>query len=179
MLAGAMPENVGLDDTTVTVIITFDNPPTLDGVISVVKPLLQNHRLSTVPKGEHRSTKWKFENVGENDPKRMVRVVDISCDTKEEWAEIVEQQRHKSLRKEDLPWWEFVLMKNSGKEDHLLLFRFDHGLGDGLSFASVLTKILKRADGSDLTSIIPASMISNKTKAKCKPKPFLTLLCRH
>lgn len=167
-MAGAMPEDVKFINATINAFLTFDSPPKLDDIISDVKALFQYPKLSSVPKGKHRSTKWNFESVGDIDPKRMVRVLNISCDTKEEWVEIVQQQKETSVRKEDLPWWEFVLMTNSGKGEHLLLFRIDHSIADGLSLARVFENILKKeTNGTKETegsSWIPTSMIANKIR---------------
>jgi hypothetical protein len=166
MMSGAMPANVKFVNGTISAFLTFDSPPELDDLVSVVKSLFRYPKLSSVPKGTRRSTNWNFESVGDIDPKRMIRVLNISCDTKEEqWVEIMQQQKGISVRKEDLPWWEFVLMKNSGKGEHLLLFRIDHSIADGLSLAKVFESILKKeTDGTQGSSWIPTSMISNKIK---------------
>ncbi len=162
LLGGPMLDKAKLDYATVNLIATFDKAPEVDSVAQVVQSLFYYQRMSTVPKGKERSVKWKFESVGVIDPKRMIREVDISCDTREEWADIVQQQTKISLRKDDLPWWEFVLMNNRGKESSLLLFRFDHGIGDGLAFAKVFTKMIKHMDGSKIESMIPKKMLDKK-----------------
>ena len=165
MMSGVLPESVKFEGSVINAFLTFDNPPELDDIVSEVKRLFQYHKLSNVPTGKYRSTNWKFEDVGDIDPERMVRVMNISCDTKEEWAEIVQQQKEKPIRKESLPWWEFVLMKNSGKGDHLLLFRIDHSIADGLSLGKVFQGILKKeTDGLETSSWIPTSMISKKVR---------------
>ena len=162
LLAGPMPEGVNLEYATVNLVVTFQKAPTVENVAKVVEDLFYYHRMSTVPKGEERSTKWKYEYVGEIDPKKMIREVDISCNNREEWADIVQQQTKITLRRADLPWWEFVILNNRGKEDSLVLFRFDHCIGDGLSFAKVFTKMIKHMDGSEVESMIPKKMLDKK-----------------
>ena len=115
--------------------------------------------------------KSKERNIKPADNKKPTNIStgdigNIKCNTKEEWAEILQEQRNFSLRRDNLPWWEFVLIINGGKGDHILLFRFDHGLGDGISLSKVFTKAIKRIDGSEIQSMLPPSMISNKAKAK-------------
>ena len=179
VMAGYMPDRIRLGDPTINVITTYENPPKVDDIISSVETLFQYHRLSTVPTGKKASLDWKFESVGSIDPKRMIRVLNISCDTKEEWAEVVHEQRNTSLRTRNLPWWEFVLMINEGKGDHVLLFRIDHALGDGLSVGKALTSIIKGVDGSEIQNMIPASMISNKqTKSNTSFMGRLSMLLR-
>lgn len=162
IMEGCMPGHIGLDNPTITIICTFDEPPKIDSILSNVETFFQFHRLSTVPKP---NKLWEFQSVGKINPSKMVRQLSVCCDSEEEWAEIVQQQRKVNLRREDLPWWEFVLMINEGKGDHLLLFRIDHGVADGLSLAKVFPSILKRMDGSDVSTLIPESMISSKAKA--------------
>lgn len=166
IIAGCMPEQVGLDNPTINIIFTFDDVPKLDDVVAAVKTLFKYHRLASVPKFDSANGNWEFKSVGEIDPSRMVRELNITCDTSEEWTDTVQQQKHESLRREDLPWWEFVLMTNEGKGDHLLLFRIDHGIADGISLAHVFPCVLKRADMSEVSSLIPTNMISNKTNAE-------------
>ena len=166
IMDGCMPDYVGLDNPTINIIFTFDSAPDVKELVSSVQTFFQYRRLSTVPNGNKSRKKWTFENVGDIDPRKMVRVINISCDTKEEWTKIVQQQRDINLRRNDLPWWEFVLMINEGKEDHILLFRIDHGIADGLSLANIFPCILKKLDGSGVSTLIPPSMISNKERAE-------------
>lgn len=168
-IAGCMPDFVNLDNPTITVVMTFQKrPPKLDLLTEAVEEILHYKRLSSVPtQASGNLKKWKFENLDkELDPRRMIRILDINCDTTEEWAKIVGEQRQVSLRRKDLPWWEFVLMNNSGEGVHLLLFRIDHGLADGLSVGKVFTKIIKRIDGSTIHSLLPPTMMSNKSKSR-------------
>ena len=169
IMTGCMPEYVNLGDPTITVIMTFkNNPPSMNNVSAVASSFLQYHRLHSVPKQKTKKNlkHWIYERVEPNiDPKKMIRVVDICCDTKEEWADIVQGQRAVSLRRQDLPWWELVIMKNKGKEDHILLFRIDHGIADGLSVGKLFTNVITKSDGSPIDTLIPKSMTSNKKQA--------------
>jgi hypothetical protein len=167
VMDGCMPDCVQLGDPTINVVMMYDKktPPKLEDIVLAVDKLFVYHRLSTVPrKNSSSGTKWwTFESVGNINPKKMIREVEISCDTKEDLATIVQQQRSHSLRKENLPWWEFVLLTNKGSNDHVLLFRIDHGIADGLSVGKAFTNIIKRVDGSAIPNLIPSSMISNKS----------------
>ena len=180
MMAGCMPEYVNLGDPTITVIMTFkNNPPTMNNVSDAATSFLQYQRLNSVPRQKTKKNfkSWSYERVDPNiDPKKMIRVVDICCDTKEEWADIVQDQRVVSLRRQNFPWWEFVIMKNEGKEDHILLFRIDHGVADGLSIGKLFTDVITRSDGSPIDTLIPKSMTSNKRQAAKKWFSLLTKL---
>lgn len=158
-----MPEKANMDHASVNLVVTFEETPKIDALAKIAESLFYYNRMSSVPKGEERSLKWTFESVGVIDPKKMIREIQIKCDTREEWAEISQQQTKVSLRREDLPWWEFVILDNTGKEDSLILFRFDHGIGDGLAFAKVFTKMIKTLDGQDIESMIPKKMMDKKT----------------
>ncbi len=164
MMAGVMPEKVKLEYASVNLVVTFDEAPKIENVAEVVKSLFYYHRLSNVPTGQERTRNWRYQSNGVIEPRKMIRQLDIHCDSKEEWAEILQEQSHISLRREDLPWWEFVILNNRGKEDSLLLFRFDHCIGDGLAFAKVFTKMIRYMDGRVIESMIPKKMIDKKAK---------------
>lgn len=161
IIAGCMPERVKLEDPTITVIFKLESLPKKEDLMKDVKKLFQYHRLTSVPVGEPRTTSWIFEKV-DVDPEMMIRSIEASSDTEEELARIVQEQRYYTLRKTDVPWWEFCLISNTGSSGHVVLFRIDHGIADGLSLATVFSDILTNADGSKV-SIIPKSMVSNKT----------------
>ena len=168
MAMGVMPERVGLRDPTINVIMTCDKLPELEDIANVIKTMFQYHRLASVPVREDGSAEWSFETVGTIDPLKMVREVNMTCDTKEEWAEIVQDQQKQSIRRIDLPWFEFVLMNNEGAGDNVLLFRIDHCVADGFSLGKIFSSVLKKGDGSTFFSLIPPSMVSNKQKVNRK-----------
>ncbi len=176
-----MPEYVNLDNPTITVVMTFKkNPPNINKLTDTVQNILLYKRLSSVPTQASENVKeWKFESVDKKiDPRKMLRILDINCDTTAEWAKIAEEQRQVSLRRNNLPWWEFVLMNNSGEGDHLLLFRFDHGVADGLSVGKIFTKIIKTFDGSAIDSLIPHSMSNSKNQSRSDWRSLLMKLPR-
>jgi hypothetical protein len=174
IMTGIMPDCVQLEDPSINVVMMYDKktPPKLEDIVLAVDKLFIYHRLSTVPKRMKgcSSKWWDFESAGNIDPKEMIREENISCDTKEDLATIVQQQRSSSLRKENLPWWEFVLLINKGNGDHVLLFRIDHSIADGLSLGKAFTNIIKRVDGSTIPNLIPPSMISKQSSTTVSKK---------
>ncbi len=163
-----MPDSVNLRNPTINIIMTCDKLPKLEDIANVIKTMFQYHRMASVPIGKDGDPDWSFEKIGPIDPLNMVRELKMKCDTKEEWAEVVQEQQKQSIRRIDLPWWEFVLMNNEGAGDHVLLFRIDHSVADGLSLGKIFTSVIQRNDGSTMSSLIPPSMISNKEKVDSK-----------
>jgi len=64
------------------------------------------------------------------------------------------------------PHREFVLIANKGKSESMLIWRFDHTIGDGLSIGKMGSGIITHADGTPLDDLIPPSMRSTKVSPR-------------
>jgi hypothetical protein len=171
MAMGCFPERINLGDFIINIIITFDrkDTPTMEDILPLIQKLFKYDRLSGLPVGRAGSPDWYIQKIDSVvDPNRMIRVINTSCDTKEDLASVIQQQRDFSVRRRETPWWEFVLVKNDGKGDSLLIFRIDHSVGDGLSVAKAFNDILTRGDGSTLTNLVPESMHENRKRVDMK-----------
>ena len=166
---GNMPEEVKMNDPTIHVLMSFkDNHqcPSEDDLVPIIQKLFEfSDRLSGIPEGTFRSPKsWYFKPLQNLDPKPMVRTVNANCDTMEELAEIVQDQRKFYLRDDErcLPWWEFVIIANTGKSESMLCLRVDHAIGDGFSIGNICSTFITDGDGKLLGDFIPESMKLSK-----------------
>lgn len=169
MLAtGCLPTET---DPTINIFISFDSIqacPSEEDIVSIVPLLLNYDRMSGIPRSEARwfkQSEWYFENNNPPiEPERMVRTLEVSCDTDRAMEEIVDQQSLLSLRdnSRNLPWWEFILLRNKGKGESMLVLRVDHTIGGGFSIGKICATFLTNADGTPIDDLIPASMKETK-----------------
>mmetsp|Transcript_6708 Transcript_6708/g.10028 ORF Transcript_6708/g.10028 Transcript_6708/m.10028 type:complete len:526 (-) Transcript_6708:272-1849(-) len=171
---GTMPDDVNLDNPTMQVLISFskNNCPSVEDVAEMVEKTFQFPRMACIPKGIFGGEDWVFQPSDKPiDPMRMVRVLEVSCDTVQDLADIVQgESRRRVLRAphRNLPWWEFILILNKGNGDSMLVLRIDHAVGDGYSVGQICANFITNEDGTPLGSFYPESMKANKQKEDAK-----------
>jgi len=162
---GAFPDKVNLREPVIQALISFkdiNDCPKEDDIIPLVAKLIEDvDRMAGIPKRYGRSSEWYFEKCPKIDPARMIRTFDVNHDSIDGMANEVQNLRINDelvTEKRNLPWWEFCLIRNSGKSESMLVWRVHHAIGDGLSLGHVSLKIITRTDGTPVDDLIPASM---------------------
>jgi len=176
---GNMPDEVGMTDPTIHVMMSFEDMqqcPQENDLIGIAEKILQFDRFSGIPTQDTSSQKQWYVRpcLPLVDVRQMIRIVQESCDSINEVAVIVQEQRHYKLRdpNRDLPWWELVLIRNVGTSESMLLLRVDHALGDGLSIAKVCAQFITNHRGEPIQDFIPQKM--RLAKAVYRFKTFLS-----
>ncbi len=114
---------------------------------SIVKPMLEYERLSTVPLPNGMYQQRQNNNMFA--PECMVRTITIHGSQKVTMDNLtahLDDDLRSSSR--NLPWWEFLLVKNEGTGNSAVLLRIEHCLADGLSISSILENLITDEDGN-------------------------------
>lgn len=170
---GSFPPVANVKEPIVNSAIYFDECPTANDVAELlVKPLLQYERLSTVPDLTNHSFRSSSHGDGLR-PMDLVRELSIDGDNATLNRTIVEHcQDTLGAGRDDLPWWEVLIIRNRGPGSSAAVLRIHHVIGDGLALVGILQKILVTEDGSPIKSPISfkSSASSSALDAKKKKK---------
>ena len=170
---GTFPPIANVKEPIINAALYFDDCPTASAVAEmIVKPLLAYERLSQVPDLDNKicrpSTCTSRSHV-EVQPMDLVRELSINGDHNLTTRTIVEHcQDALGDGRDDLPWWEVLILRNSGKGSSACVIRVHHVIGDGLALVSAFEKILTNEDGTPIVS--PTSLQSGSAKGKTKKK---------
>lgn len=152
---GSFPPESNVKEPIINVAVYFDDgPPTADAVAElVVKPLLAYTRLSEVPDLTNRTT--RPSRHGGVRPLDLVRELTIKGDDTLTNKTIVEHcQDTLGAGRDDLPWWEVLIISNAGPGSSAAVIRIHHVIGDGLALVAAFEKFLTDVNGASIQSPI-------------------------
>ena len=161
---GSFPPDANVKEPIINAAVYFDDdPPTANDVAQlVVKPLLVNKRLSEVPDLTNHTT--RLSRHGDVRPLDLVREITIKGDDNVTNRTIVEHcQDTLGEGRDDLPWWEILIVKNTGVGSSACVVRVHHVIGDGLALVGAFEKFLTDVDGASIKS--PISFKSSASSA--------------
>lgn len=123
--------------------------------------------IRTVPVGTKGKNDWTMKKIPDIQPEKLVRVLKTSCDD-DELIKYIASHMQDSLRegRGELPWWEFLIIDNSGSGKSAVVLRIEHVLGDGLSLVKLFEGFLTKEDGSPVENLVPTSMSAKFEKQK-------------
>ena len=160
----SFPPDANVKEPIINAAVYFDDdPPTADDVAElVVKPLLAYTRLSEVPDLTNHTT--RPSRHGDVRPLDLVREISIRGDDSVTNRTIVEHcQDALGAGRDDLPWWEILIVKNTGAGSSACVVRVHHVIGDGLALVGAFEKFLTDVDGASIQS--PISFKSSASSA--------------
>lgn len=161
---GSFPPDANVKEPIINAAVYFDDdPPSANDVAQlVVKPLLVYTRLSEVPDLTNHTT--RPSSHGDVRPLDLVREITIKGDDNVTNRTIVEHcQDTLGEGRDDLPWWEILIVKNTGVGSSACVVRVHHVIGDGLALVGAFEKILTDVDGASIQS--PISFKSSVSSA--------------
>lgn len=159
MAIGAFPAKANTPDPIINAVMFFrECPRTQEIVDQVVTKMLQYERLNSV----YDANTGKSRPCENLDPQDLVRVIKVQGSDQDALMKIVDQQMHHPLsegaRGELLPWWEFLVLQNTGRGPSAVLWRSHHALADGISMVNIVEDIITDMDGKPVANILPGSM---------------------
>lgn len=170
---GGFPAETNYPDPVIHACLILPKCPTIHDVLTHVVPqILEYRRMATIPFPRSRSDR----PCGNLDPSKLVRRHEFHQDDHQNDTllyDIVKDHLHQPLStgREDLPWWEIVILDNTGTGNSCVLWRVHHCLADGMSMVAMVENFIKHVDGSPMESLVPTRM-NNKFKVK---KPWYQL----
>lgn len=168
---GALPDYMEMFEPVIQVLISFPSikeMPTEEEITNTLVPrFLKLDRMKGIPRNVGKECAFvPKENLN---PEQFVRFVDVTCNSIKELGNQAQKLNDDELRSKerDLPWWEFVLLRNHSKKfpESMLVLRIDHAIGDGLSIGRICSLIMTNMDGSQVHSLIPTNLVLNKKKS--------------
>lgn len=172
---GSFPPVTNVKEPIINTAVYFESaaecPSAGDVAEMIVKPLLKYERLSSVPDLKDRicrpSSHGGEDSNGEVDPSALVRELTIDGDEQLLNKTIVEHcQDALGEGRDDLPWWEILILRNKSNGPSACVIRVHHVIGDGLAMVSAFEKLLTTEDGKAITSPISFSGGASKKKSK-------------
>lgn len=156
MVMGIFPKKIQYPDCIIHGSIFFHDCPSKEAIAEfMVKPMLQYKRLSSIP-DLHSSTMTR--PCPPFAPMDLIRKITISG-SDEATYEAIFQRLHDPLRegRNDLPWWEILLIENDGAGQSAVVLRIHHSLGDGVSLVHVFEQMVTYQDGTSFKSMMTFS----------------------
>ncbi|KAL3919163.1 MAG: hypothetical protein SGILL_003892 [Bacillariaceae sp.] len=175
---GSFPDTVSFGDPVINAVLMFPNakecPKEQDILDQVVKVLLEYERFNSVFDPQT-GVANPLEDL---DPKDLVRTVEFNGSTEKDIMKVMEKHANEplsdGLRGAVLPWWEFLILKNTNsKGECAVVWRVHHALGDGMSLVQVVQEIFFNANGEKLSDMVPPGM---KKKFQMKRSPVAWIL---
>jgi hypothetical protein len=162
----SFPVEAEVPDATINAACYFrDEPPSKQEIGNdIVNPLLEYERFSgildlTSQRFHHHPRCVQFS------PGDLVREIEIDGD--EEWTQrTIFAHLQDPLKKPDMPWWEMLLVRNSGSGRSAVVIRVHHALADGLALVHFFQRILVTEQGQPPHMIAATTSTDNKTTNK-------------
>jgi diacylglycerol O-acyltransferase / wax synthase len=152
---GSFPEHTNVPDAIINTAAYFDGrPPSVQDVVRlIVEPLLREQypRLSQVL---DRATGVFHEPSQPYQAQDLVREIlvqgDDSCTHDMIFDHLVDDLKHT-----DRPWWEILIIKNTGPGMSACVVRVHHALADGLALVHAFQKVLTTKTNVGSTKVPP------------------------
>jgi hypothetical protein len=159
MAIGAFPAKANTPDPIINAVMFFQECPRTQEIVNqIVTKMLQYERLNSV----YDTITGKSRPCENLDPQDLVRVIKVQGSDEDSLMAIVDQQMHHPLsegsRGELLPWWEFLVLQNTGRGPSAVVWRSHHALADGISMVNIVEDIITDMDGNPVVNILPRSM---------------------
>ena len=114
---------------------------------------------------------WYFREIEQIYPNSLIREITMAGNERDLvdfiGTHMQDLLRDPVSRGQELPWWEFLVIKNTGTCSSAVVSRIEHVLADRLSTVKLFEQFLRREDGSTVGELIPKSM-GNKFKKEEK-----------
>jgi diacylglycerol O-acyltransferase / wax synthase len=159
MAVGSFPAKANYPDPIINAVMFFQECPRAHEIVNqIVSKMLQYERLNSV----YDASTGKSRPCENLDPNDLVRVIKVQGSDQDALMKIVDQQMHHPLsegsRGELLPWWEFLVLQNTGRGPSAVVWRSHHALADGISMVNIVEDIITDMDGKPVSNILPRSM---------------------
>ncbi|KAL3780270.1 hypothetical protein ACHAW5_001530 [Stephanodiscus triporus] len=170
---GSFPPKANVKEPIINVAVYFakatDCPSSLDVAQLIIKPWLEYERLSQVPDFDRRI--FRPSTLVEIKPVDLIREFHISGDEEFLNQTIVDHlQDTLGAGRDDLPWWEILIIRNAGAGPSACVLRVHHVIGDGLALVAAFEKLKAAEDGGDSNNI-PSLSFKNGGIEKSANKP--------
>lgn len=122
----------------INVALFVDDLPEERELLVLMEKLLGYHRFASVPTKMGR--RWMWNPVDAVDPRAHIaraRVADAGG-----VQEQINAAMMQPLRDLERPWWELLLVENTGPGESCVIFRVDHSIADGISLIQVMNETL-------------------------------------
>ena len=115
-----------------------------------------------MPEYNSGTNQWEFREV---DVSIDDLVISWQVDSEEEALKLVDDIQKKPIHDIDnKPWWIFHLIENVGLGESVVMARFHHAIGDGISLVLVMQRLMTDKDGKPLQISLPGARHDKDTK---------------
>ncbi|KAL7530211.1 hypothetical protein ACHAXR_003365 [Thalassiosira sp. AJA248-18] len=174
---GSFPPETNVKEPIINSAVYFDGescPSSEDVATMIIKPLLDGYeRLSSVPDLDEHICRPSYHGGEENggniiDPMKLIRELDIDGGDETLLNKTIVEHCQDTLGegRGDLPWWEILIIRNSGGGPSACVIRFHHVIGDGLALVSAFEKLLTTEDGKPIHSPVSLQRSASSTASK-------------
>jgi len=112
MALGSFPARVQSPEHVINAALMFNDCPSPQDVVDqIVKRFLEYERFNVIPEPEKGTSRHCAKDL---DPSRLVRHVVIKGDKQLTWDTLRAHLLDPVTEKEDLPWWEVLIVEVSG-----------------------------------------------------------------
>lgn len=159
---GSFPPRANVKEPIINAVVYFDDgecPPSKDVAEMIVKPLLDGYeRMSAVPDLDERTCRPSISCHGDDvvvEPSDLVRELKFEGDEDALNGTIVDHcQDALGEGRDDLPWWEVLVIRNAGRGPSACVVRVHHVIGDGLALVAAFEKLMTTEDRKPIKSSV-------------------------
>ena len=146
---GGFPPETKYPDPVIHACLILPQCPTIHDVLTQVVPhILEYRRMATIPLPHSRSDRPCVDL----DRSKLVRHDEFQEDDQQNdicLYDKVKEYLHQPLStgRGDLPWWEIVILENTGTGNSCVLWRVHHSLADGMSMVALIENFITHEIG--------------------------------
>lgn len=164
MAAGAWPSGFDMAEPIINAVLTFDKLPSLDNVRSLIRQVMKYDRMGGVCTRDN-SGAWGFDRREEPpsaaEVEKHLTVFEVHGQA-EFWAKVHEicmGGLHSPDKAID-PWWEYVVLKNTGSGASGVIVRVHHTIGDGIALVGMVRAIMTDSHGKPIPDYFGSAKVS-------------------
>jgi diacylglycerol O-acyltransferase / wax synthase len=170
MAQGSFPAEATVSPPIINCILTFHKLPSAEKTKESVSKFLEINRFRSVPDYSLTAKQWEFREVEVNIDDHVVSWTVNSEEEALARVEVIQRQTIHAL--DNKPQWVFHRIENSGTGVSLVLARFHHAIGDGISLVLVMNKLFTDKNGNPMEIKLPGTKhadVDSKDKKKSGP----------
>lgn len=153
MMQGSFPESAKVQEPVLSILILFENSPSMESLKKLWEPLLSYDRMRSIFYYDVANKQYGFKEVKVNYDDHFL---EVRVSSEAELQSKVNAISNNELKgRENAPAWCIHRIVNTGKGYSVVVFQIHHAIADGMSLVSALSKCFRNKAGEPFKIAIP------------------------